>query len=143
LLPDLIHYTSQSEYEAHFQKVYCCGPVITFDQIAVRFKKSDFIHCFFESTRRDGRKDLFSKQRSERIDWIKATLEDPGADLRVGWNKSKKNYDQDRRVAIVSGNYVVIISIKKNNTKEARFITAYLADSKSTIDKIKKSPTWK
>jgi hypothetical protein len=42
------------------------------------------------------------------------------------------------RVAIVKNDYVVIIWLK--NSKEAKFITAYVADN--SIEKIRKSPKW-
>jgi len=59
--------------------------------------------------------------------------------LRVGWVKKKKAYDRRRRVAIISGNYVVIILINKNQT-QANIMTAYVADN--SIAKILSSPVW-
>ena len=142
MLPSLVSYSTPNEYRTHFEQTYCRSPISTFDGIQVRFRKTDFDHSFFESTRRNGIKDKFSLKRAERIDWIKAVLMDPNADLRVGWNKKKKRYDISRRVALVVGPYVVVIALQKNNTTKAKFITSYLADSGSTVKKILKSPVW-
>ncbi len=142
--PPFVYYRTQKEYRDHFERVYCTGPIVTFDKILVRFRKSNFDHCFFESSRRDGTKDKFSKQRAERIDWIKTALQDPSSERFFGWNKIKKRYDKRRRVAIVKGNYVVVIQMTGKAT--AKFITAFVADVKaapgkeSTIEKIKKGP---
>lgn len=145
--PPLVAHTAEADYRAHFERVYCQGPIATFDGYAVRFRKRDFDHCFFESARRDGRKDTFSTARAERIDWIKATLEDPASELYQGWDKRKKCYDRGRRVAVVMGNYVVIIAI--TGPQKADFVTAYVANTPATvgrpvttIDQIRRSPRW-
>ena len=70
-----------------------------------------------------------------------------GRDIRT-FEKVEKRYDNHRRVAIVMGNYVVVISISKKKPKQASFVTAFVADTPprpgrpSTIDMIKKSPKW-
>jgi len=144
--PPLVHYDTQEEYPKHFEGIYCSGGIRTFDDILVRFRKSKFDHCFFESTKRDARKDQFSVKRAERLDWIKAALQDPDSERYVGWDKYKKRYDKSRRVAIVMKNYVVVIQLK--GAKNADFVTAYVADTTtsqgrvSTIEKIRKSPKW-
>ena len=138
--PPLVLYNTIDEYRAHFERLYCQGPITTFDGIAVRFRKDQFNHCFYESTRRNKVKDAFSVQRAERIDWIKAALADPSADLYVGWNGKKKRYDRGHRVALVVGDYVVVIRL--SGKRNAQFVTAYVADSPSTLAKIKKSPKW-
>jgi len=138
--PPLVYYRTEAEYRTHFEHVYCQHAVITFDGIAVRFRKECFDHCFCESTRRNQVKDAFSSQRAERIDWIKATLKDPNAKLHVGWDRKKKRYDRSHRVAVLAGNYVVVIRMSGN--RAAQFVTAYVADSASTLDKIKKNPNW-
>jgi len=141
-MPALLMLADEAAYRAHFEATYCRGPIVTFDGIAVRFRKRDFGHCCFESDRRTRLKAYFSSKRAERLDWIQAALQDPGADLRVGWDNSRKRYDYDRRVAIVSGNYVVVISLLANK-KSAEFVTAYLADSGETVQLIKKAPKWR
>ncbi len=136
--PPLVTYNTEQEYRLHFEKKYCKGPVITFDEIFVRFKKQDFDHAFFESV---GKKDdTFSHTRAKRIDWIKAALEDPASELYVGWNNKKKRHDRGRRVAVVMSNYVVVISISKKF--KGRFITAFLADSGRTLRMIRGNPKW-
>lgn len=145
--PPLVVYSAEADYQAQFERVYCQGPIATFDGFMVRFRKRDFQHCFFESTRRDGTKDSFSPVRAERIDWIKATLEDPASDLYEGWDSKKKRYDRSRRVAVVMGDYVVIIAITGPGT--ADFITAFQANTSATprrpfttIDQIRRGPRW-
>jgi hypothetical protein len=134
--------SNEAAYRTLYIQIYCnnTSPIITFDGIQVRFFPDGFDHAFFESTdRKNPSKNLFSKDRSERITWIKETLEDSTADIRVGWDSKTKSYDNSRRVTIVKGNYVVIIWIK--NATMAKFITAYVADN--SIGKILASPKMK
>ena len=138
--PPLVSYGTAAEYRAHYERVYCQGAVTTFDGIGVRFRKGLFDHCFYESTRRNQVKDKFSNQRAERIDWIKAALQDANAELYVGWDGKRKRCDPSHRVALVVGDYVVVIRLSGNQT--AQFVTAYVADSASTLAKIKGSPKW-
>lgn len=145
--PVFINFTSEAECRTHFERVYCQRAIATFDGIMVRFRKSNFEHCFFESSKRNGIKDRFSAPRAERIDWIKATLEDPNSELYEGWDSGKKRYDRKRRAAIVMGNYVVIIAFTGQG--KADFVTAYVADTQptpsrpvTTIDKIRSGPKW-
>ena len=106
--------------------------------------KRDFDHCFFESLLT--KDDTFSKKRAERIDWIKATLEDPKSELYQGWDKKRKRYDRSRRVEVVMGYYVVVI--KLTGKYIADFVTAFVAytpargKNLSTIDKIRSNPKW-
>lgn len=101
---------------------------------------------FFESTRRDGVKDLFSQKRAERMDWVQAALQDATADRYCGWDKDRRRYDRSRRVTVVMGDYVVVIAITSPTTAE--FVTAFVADTPgrpgrlSTIDQIKRGPKW-
>ena len=139
-VPPLIHYGTVADYRAHYERMYCRGPIVTFDGYSVRFRKDKFDHCFFESTNRNKVKDQFSQLRAERLDWIKAALQDPNADLHVGWDNARKQHDSTHRVALIVQNYVVIIRFTGNN--RARFVTAYVADSQSTIDRIRRSPRW-
>ncbi len=138
--PALVHYATEVEYREHYEKVYCRGPITTFDNIKVRFRKDRFDHCFFESTRRNGIKDQLSPTRTPRIDWIQATLQDPKADLFIGWDGKRKRYDKSSRVAVVVGNYVVVIRL--TGADKAEFVTAYVADSDFTLERIKKGPKW-
>lgn len=138
--PPMVEYESVEEYRLRYERIYCSHELTTFDGYKVRFRKDQFDHCFYESTGRDGIKDAFSKKRAERIDWIKAALEDPNAELYVGWDKKKKRYDNSHRVSMVINDYVVVIRL--GNNKKAQFVTAYVADSLSTLAKIKRNPKW-
>ena len=107
------------------------------------FRKDQFAHSFFESSRKDNNTDFFSPERSERIDWIKATPQNSSAELYCGWISKKKKVDPNSRVSVVYGNFVVVILIKKNKRNgklRGQFITAYLADN--SIGKIKRNPKW-
>ena len=64
-----------------------------------------------------------SYNRLEKIYWIKATLLDEKAILKKGWDNQGKAYFKDRRVAIVKGNYVVIIRF--TGLLKAKFVTAF------------------
>jgi hypothetical protein len=144
--PPLLKLATAAECRSHYENIYCRAPIVTFDGIAVRFRKSDFNHCFFESSRRDSTKDLFSAKRAERMDWIEAALKDANAELYCGWDKKRRRYDRSRRVAVVMGDYVVIIALTSPTT--AIFVTAFVADTPacagrpSTIDQIRKGPKW-
>ena len=142
LPPPKVNYATEAEYRAHFVRVYCRGPVMTFDRIPVWFRPKDFDHCMFESTRRDGVKDVLSRVRAERVDWIGATLTNPKADLYCGWDKRLRRVDRNRRVAVVYEEFVVVIDVhqKPDRTYTARFVTAFLADK--SIAKIRGMPRW-
>jgi len=125
--PERVRYGSEVGYRRHFEREYCAGPIETFDGVAVRFKKADFDHAFFESvTTKD---DTFSPARAERIDWIKWALQNPRAELYVGWDNKKKRVNRRSRVAIVNGDYVVIIRF--TGPSMAAFVTAFVAGSRA------------
>jgi hypothetical protein len=137
---ELINYPDEGGYRTHFERVYCGGTVQTHDWIQVRFRKRQFDHCFFESSRRNGIKDTFSAKRAARVDWIKETLLDSSALQLAGWDSFNRTYDHSRRVALVKGNYVVVISIKSKS--EADFVTAYVMDTPASLSKLTKAPKW-
>ena len=112
------------------------------DGLRVYFSSNKFGHAFYESRNRDGNKNAFSHIRAQRIEWIRATLEHPEADLFQGWNKKRRCYDSSRRVSVVYEDFVVVISLglKRDNSLKANFITCYQADN--SIDKIRTSPLW-
>lgn len=142
MLPPFVAYDTLKEYKNHFEETYCKTPTLTFDGIKVFFSKDKFEHAFFESTKRNGVKDTFSDERAKRIDWIKATLENPKADLYQGWDKDSKTYFPHRRVSVVFGDFAVIIGLSLNKSGELKgnFITCYEANN--SIGKIRTSPVW-
>lgn len=144
--PAFICYTTPAEYKQHYERYYCREKIFTFDNIRVRFRSEQFAHAFYESSAKNGWKDSFSWERAKRINWIKATLENPKADSYQGRDKRNNSYDNNRRISVVYENFVVIIDItKKGAAKEpimATFVTAYLADQYA-MEKIRKAPRWK
>jgi len=141
--PPKVVYGTEVEYRAHFVRVYCRGPIVTPDGIQVLFRKRDFDHCMYESSPMLGRKVSFSRVRAERIDWIKATLENPAAELFQGWNSKKKRIEPTRRVAVVYEDFVVVVNVRKmaDCTFRAYFVTAYKAET--SISMIRSKPRWK
>lgn len=142
-----VDYDTPEKYRAHFQRVYCSGPITTFDGIEVRFRLARFRHDFYESSQRNQIKDRFSTERARRIDWIEKVLQDPSAELYQGWDKKRKRYDGQSRVALVVDGYVVVIRLTAHD--KAVFVTAYVAGKKptgnqrkSTMDKIRSGPKW-
>ena len=135
--PPLVRYRHVHDYRAHYERVYCHGPVTTFDGIAVRFRKQQFDHCFYETV--SGPDDTFSSARAERIDWIRTALEDSSSDLYQGWDNQRKRISKSRRVAIVYENYVVII--RMIGGRRAAFVTAFVATER-TLRLIRSSPKW-
>lgn len=138
--PELLKLASLAIYQGYFNATYCLKPLLTHDGISVRFRKSDFNHCAYESSRRDGYKDTFSPQRAERLGWIRAALQDPGLTLFAGWDKEKHRYDHKKRVTIMIEDFVVVIRLK--SATEAEFVTCYVADNPHTKAKILSSPKW-
>jgi len=141
-LPCLVEYETEAEYRDYYKRSYCSGVVTTFDGIVVYFRANKFDHAFYESSARDGRKDQFSFARAQRLDWIKATLEHPEADLYMGWDKWKRNYDPGRRVSVIYEDFVVVIEIRQTKAGKLKgdFVTCYKADN--SIVKIRSSPEW-
>jgi hypothetical protein len=142
MLDELLHYNGEEEYRIHYENNYCRTPILTFDGIQVFFDKNRFKHAFFESSNRDGRKDLFSVIRASRMNWIKKTLLSTEAFLFQGYDKRTKSYSSNRRVTVVIDNFVVVISLSLNRkgVLKGKFITCYEANN--SISKIKKSPIW-
>jgi hypothetical protein len=136
--PPLVNYNSIADYRKHFERVYCKRPLVAFDGIPVLFRKRDFDHAFYETVRT--KDDKFSQVRAERIDWIQAALQDPNSTMYVGWDNQKKRYNQKRRVALVQGNYVVVITISGKG--KGYFGTAFVANSSRTLRMIQQSPPW-
>ncbi|MCC7355068.1 MAG: hypothetical protein IT330_15090 [Anaerolineae bacterium] len=141
MLPDLVHYATEAAYRQHYETYYCQARIYTFDGMRVYFPKSQFDDAFYESASRAARdKSLFSWNRAERIDWIRAALQDRTAELYAGWDREEKRINWKRRIVLVYGNYVVVLNlVPKKHT--ATFITAYVADP-TTIQKIRNGPRW-
>ena len=139
--PALVHYTTEAEYRAHYERCYCRTVIHTFDGLRVNFPKQQFDDAFFESANRKARdKSVFALERAERIDWIRAAVEDPTAELYQGWDRDRKVIVPGRRIALVYDNYVVVLQVY-NERSAATFITAYVASS-DTIRKIRGNPRW-
>lgn len=122
---------------------YCdkAKPIVTFDDVVVSFYSNMFDHCFYESANRKARdKSVLSLNRLEKIMWIKDTLQDSTALLKQGWDRDAKKYSNDRRVAFVKNNYVVVIRF--TGDKKATFVTAYELQDEENTAKIKTSPEW-
>ncbi|WGZ94960.1 MAG: hypothetical protein QJT81_02965 [Candidatus Thiothrix putei] len=141
--PSLLLLDSPRAYREHYERCYCRGNIVTFDGIRVFFKPQKFGHAFYRNSQgRSGAKDEFCPVRAQRMDWIKATLENPDAELFMGWNKAERCHDEDRRVSVVYDDFVVVIELGLNQKGEMKgnFVTCYEADR--SIDEIRKSPKW-
>jgi hypothetical protein len=134
------HTMTEAQLRELWKANYCKPCIIkTFDEVDVKFNESMFDHVFYESADRKKRdKSILSLNRLEKIYWIKDTLEDPTAQLKQGWYKDKGEYINDRRVAFVKGNYVVIIRF--TGLLKAVFVTAY--EMQVNIEKVVNSPDW-
>lgn len=126
------HKMEEAELRTIWEEEYCKEPIITFDNVVVRCYADQFDHLFFESAdRRLKDKAILSYNRLEKIYWIKDTLQDASAILKKGWDNDKKEYFKDRRVAIVKGNYVVVIRF--TGKFKAKITTAYEKEDISNI----------
>lgn len=142
-LPALKNFANELECKQYFVDNYCNQEIYTHDGIRVKFHEDMFEHifCIRKEKTWKSKKDHFSIDRGERIDWIKYVLQDPTIIPRQGYDKARKRYDNSRRVAFLApNNYVVIIKI--DNKGEGRFVTAYLVDSADVASKISGSPVW-
>lgn len=132
------HLMTEVELREIWRKEYCIKDIITFDSVKVKFYEDMFDHAFFESANRVRQdKSILSYNRLEKMMWIKDALQDPDAILKKGWNKDKKEYYTDRRVAVVKGNYIVIIRF--TGMLKAKFVTAF---EKNDITNILHSPAF-
>jgi hypothetical protein len=121
-LPPLLTLPNEESYRAHFHAEYCCAPVVTFDGIAVRFFPEMFDHAFYRDSSPTARdKANFDLQRAQRMNWIKAVLEDPTLEVYRRVMPDSKV----RRIALEpTARYAVIIQIDSSKPLRARFITA-------------------
>lgn len=127
---------SEEDLRKIWREEYCEQDIFTLDEVQVKFYEDMFDHAFFESVDRiEKDKSVLSLNRLEKIHWIKETLQDKDAILKKGWDTKNKVYFEDRRIAIVKENYVVIIRF--TGLLKAKFITAY---EKDDVENILKSP---
>lgn len=134
---------SEAELRQMWADEYCDStkPIYTFDNFLVTFYESMFNHIFYESANRAARdKSVLSFNRLEKILWIRDVLRDPNAILKSGWDRDKKIYDNNRRVAMIKNNYVVIIRFTGPQT--ATLVTAYELTGDDNDNKILGSPDW-
>ena len=135
------HRLTEVEMRKIWDDEYCTQQIFTFDSIQVKFYSGMFDHCFYESVNRLTKdKSVLSLNRLEKILWIKETLQDPEALIKQGWDNKNKIYDNQRRVAMVKGNYVVVIVIYAE--KKARFITAFQIDDDENLKEFINGPDW-
>lgn len=129
---------SEEDLRKIWREEYCEQDIFTLDEVQVKFYEDMFDHAFFESVDRiEKDKSVLSLNRLEKIYWIKETLQDKDAILKKGWDTKNKVYFEDRRIAIVKENYVVIIRF--TGLLKAKFITAY---EKDDVENILKSPNF-
>ena len=143
MLPPLLKLKNESEYKNYYIENYCNKEIKTHDGIVVKFFEDRFEHSFYKRTKKTwkSKKDIFSQERGERMDWIKYVLNDPTITPKKGYDKATQSYDSTSRVAFLnSENYLVVIYINQNG--EGKFITAYLVDNENAADKIRNSPNW-
>ena len=94
----LLKLETQEEYKQHFVEKYCNRKIYTFSNIRVKFYKDQFEHAFFASANRKERdKSIFSIERAERMDWIEDVLLDKQAEIYIGWDRDKKEYNNKTR----------------------------------------------
>lgn len=140
----VVHDHTEEEFRQIWHDEYTSQTIYTHDGILVRFFDNQFDHAFFESSKRNVRKDsayhkdTISPRRLARILWIRDVLQDPEAEMYVGYDNKKKCFSFSERVSVVKGDFVVVIRIGKD--MKAKFITAYVADQ--SIGMIKSSPKW-
>lgn len=138
--PGLLYLPNEESYRAHFIEYYVRkSPIMTFDNIAVRFFERNFSHAFYaKSTRGAYEKDLFSMQRATRIDWIRHALESKTCEL---YRRTMPNKSLRRIALMLPERYSVVIQVDKNQQK-ANFITAYVVGDDESLRKMRGNPRW-
>lgn len=140
-MPALLFLPNEEAYKAHFINTLVRSRITTCHGVPVKFKSERFSHAFFESTRRDRDKDVFSPIRAKRMDWIKPTLEGPVADWYQGWSRKRQRHEFTRSVSVAYGSFVVVLHYYlSRGSLAASFITCYEAER--SIQTIQKSPRW-
>jgi hypothetical protein len=139
-LPPLRSLPNEVAYRVYFQAQYCNATVVTFDGITVRFFPDMFDHAFYRDSSRTAKdKANFDLRRAERMDWIRAVLEDSNLEL---YRRVMPN-SKVRRIALEPTTpYAVIIQIDSHDASRARFITAFVVDSSSALNKMRANPKW-
>ena len=139
-LPPLLSLPNEAAYRTYFEAQYCNTTVVTFDGITVQFFPEMFNHAFYRDSSRTAKdKANFDLKRAQRMDWIKAVLQDSSLEL---YQRVMPN-SKVRRIALESSTpYAVIIQIDSRNAHRARFITAYIVDSPSALTKMRSNPKW-
>lgn len=142
-IPTLRTFNDEAECKNYYVDNYCNKEIKTHDGIVVKFHEDTFEHAFYLRSKKTwkAKKDFYSQDRGERIDWIKYVLQDASIISRQGYDKAKKKHDNSRRVTFLGpNNYLVVIQI--TGEFKARFITAYIVDSSDVAKKINAGPEW-
>lgn len=135
----------EAEYRAHFVANFTRTPLrfqTSQGHAPVYFSANQFDHAFFESTRRDGVKDVFSAARAERMDDISVVLADRSVPRHAGWDSRTRSHSHTRCVSIALNDFVVVVRLGLTRTGYLRgnFVTCYVADN--SIGKILAAPAW-
>lgn len=140
ILPPLLSLPTVEDYRHYYENTYCRAKVLTFDGIRVQFFPEDFDHAFWRDSNRQVKdKAVFDWERAKRMDWIRAVLASPSGEL---YRRTMPD-GKVRRIALVPGErYAVIIQMHHRRPREARFITAYVVDSDSALQKMRSNPRW-
>lgn len=118
---------------------YCDQEIITFDNVTVKFYEDMFDHVFYESANNiEKDKSILSLNRLEKIYWIKEVLADSTAALKKGWDNTTKTVVNDRRVALVKGNYIVVIRF--TGLLKAKLVTAFEMQDDEDVQKVLEGP---
>jgi len=134
---------TEADLRKMWSEEYCRKVIRTHDGFRVHFYDSNFDHAFYESSMRNNgnkkkSKDIFSPRRVARMMWIKEVLADPEAEMYIGYESKSRTLSHNKRISVVKGDYVVVIQLYSE--RDARFITAYVADN--SIEKIRSNPKW-
>ena len=126
--PPFRKFKDAAECEQYYKVKYCAAKITTFDNIRVFFPAGSFKHAFIKAQIEKFQiKPVCSRpSRTNRLDYF--CIIDTNAELFCGWDNKKKKIDENRRVAVVVDNYVVVILLR--NSLNAIFITAFVANQK-------------
>lgn len=136
MAPPLLNLVDRQAYQEWYIANYCQAPIVTHDNLTVRFFKGDFVHlCHKENN--DGVRDVFQVDRAQRLPWLAVALQDALSQMYFGWQGGRVLHD--RRVCEYEQNYVVVIQLLKQD--QARILTAFTMEHGSIL-KLRANPIW-
>jgi hypothetical protein len=138
-LPPLLILETEEEYREHYVRTLVNGPPVTTpDGVRVLFYESTFQHAFYGySSRWLETKDMFDRNRAQRMDWIRPVLTDQHSECYVEQVSVTRLH---RLVLCPQGKYLVVTELLPRG--QEKFITAF-GCGPDKIARVRCMPRWR